>query len=48
MQLSQNKKAFSHLFVAFLKFRLNLKYFERKHDPHRFAISNSIDLAVIF
>ena len=41
------KRTFSDLFAAFLKFRLNFKYFETKYDPHRFCISNSIDLAVI-
>ena len=41
------KNTFSHLFAAYLKFRLNLKYFDAKYDPHRFCITNSIDLAVI-
>ena len=36
MQLSQKQKTFSQFFTAFLKFRLNFKYFEQKNDPHRF------------
>ena len=39
MQLSQKQKTFSKLLAAFLKSRLNLKYFERKNDLHRFCIS---------
>ena len=41
------RKPFSHLFAAFLKFRLNLKYFDTKCYPHRFCLTNSIDLEVI-
>ena len=41
------KKTFSHLFAAFLKFRLNLKYFDTKFNPHRFCLTSSIDLEVI-
>ena len=33
MQLSQKQKTFSQLFAAFLKFRLNFKYFETKILP---------------
>ena len=39
MQLSQKQKTFSQFFPAFFKFRWNLEYFETKHDPHRFFIS---------
>ena len=46
-EIIPEKKTSSHFFVAFLKFRLNFKYFETKYDPHRFCISDSIDLAVI-
>ena len=31
MQLSQNQKIFSKLFSAFLKFKKNLEYFEKKN-----------------
>ena len=43
MQLSQKQKTFSEFFAAFLKFRLNFKYFERKYYPHRFFISEITD-----
>ena len=43
MQLSQKQKTFSEFFAAFLKFRLNFKYFETKYDPHRFCISEITD-----
>ena len=43
MQLSQKQKTFSQLFAAFLKFRLNFKYFEKKYYPHRFFISEITD-----
>ena len=43
MQLSQKQKTFSKLLAAFLKSRLNLKYFERKNDLHRFCISEIAD-----
>ena len=43
MQLSQKQKSFSEFFASFLKFRLNLKYFEKKDDPHRFSISEITD-----
>ena len=38
-QLSQKQKIFSQFFSTFLKFSLNLEYFEKKDDPHRFCIS---------
>ena len=38
MELSQKQKIFSQYFTAFLKSRLNFKYFERKDNPHRFCI----------
>ena len=44
---SRFKKTFSHLFAGFLKFRLNLKYFDTKYDPHRTCITSSLDLEVI-
>ena len=43
MQLSQKQKTFSEFFAAFLKFRLNFKYFETKYYPHRFFISEITD-----
>ena len=43
MQLSQKQKTFSQLFAAFLKFRLNFKYFGKKYYPHRFFISEITD-----
>ena len=39
MQFTQKQKTFSQFFREFLKFRLNLEYFETKYDPHRFCIS---------
>ena len=38
MQLSQEKKHFFQFFAAFLKSRLNFKYFVKIDDPHRFCI----------
>ena len=43
MQLSQKQKTFSQLFAAFLKFRLNFKYFGKKYYPQRFFISEITD-----
>ena len=34
------KKTFPQFFTAFLKCILNLKFFEKKKDPHRFCISD--------
>ena len=39
MQLSQKQKTFSQFFAAFLKFKRNFKYVEKKDDPHRYCIS---------
>ena len=38
MQLSQKEKTFSQFYGAFLQFRLNFEYFEKKDDPHRFFL----------
>ena len=43
MQLSQKLKTFSQFFSAFLKSRLNFKYFESNDDRHRFCISEITD-----
>ena len=43
MQLSQKQKTFSEFFAAFLKFRVNFEYFEKKDDPHRFFIFEVTD-----
>ena len=43
MQLFQKLNTFSLFFSPFLKFRLNVKYFETKYDPHRFCISKITD-----
>ena len=43
MQLSQKQKTFSESFAAFLKFRLNFKFIEKKYDPHRFCIPELMD-----
>ena len=43
IQLSQKQKTFSQFCAAFLKFRLNFKYFEKKYYPHRFCISENSD-----
>ena len=43
MHLSQKRKTFSELFVAFLKSRLNFKCFEEKYDHHRFRTSDIMD-----
>ena len=44
MQLSQKQKSFSQFSAAFLKFRRIFKDFEKKHDPHRYRISEITDL----
>ena len=41
--LFRNQKAFSAFLSAFLKFTLNFKHFEKKHDPHRGCISDITD-----
>ena len=38
MELSEKEKTFSQFLAAFLKSRLNFKYFKVKDDPHRFCI----------
>ena len=38
MQLSQKQKIFSEFFAAYLKSRLNFKYFDQKDDPYRFLL----------
>ena len=43
MQLSQKQKTFSEFFAAFLKSRLNFKYFLKKDDPPRFSIFEITD-----
>ena len=43
MQLSQKQKTFSQIFPAFLEFRSNFQYFEKKYDPHSFCISEITD-----
>ena len=43
MQLSQKQKISSQFVTAFLKSRLNFKYFETKDNPHRFCISQVTD-----
>ena len=43
MQLSKTQKDFSIFYAAFLKSKLNLKYFQIKYDPHRLCISEIMD-----
>ena len=43
-QISRQQKTFSQFFLAFLKFRLSFKHFEKKYDPHRFCIFDVTDL----
>ena len=43
MQLFQQQKTFSELFVAFLKPISNFKRFESKDEPHSFCISDITD-----
>ena len=38
MELSKNLKTFSQHFAQFLESTLNLKHFERKHDPRSLCI----------
>ena len=47
MQLSQKQKYFSGFFAAFLKSRLNSKYFEKKDDPHTFSIFEVTDSEIV-
>ena len=39
MQLSQKQKPFYQFFLAFWKSTLNLKYLQKKEDPHSLFIS---------
>ena len=48
MQLSQKQKAFVQFLAEFLKFILNLEYFEIKYEPHRICISEIKDLENVF
>ena len=48
MQLSQKQKAFAQFLAEFLKFILNLEYFEIKYEPHRICISEIKDLENVF
>ena len=41
--LSQKQKTFSKLFLAFLKFVLNLEHFEKKDEYPSLVISKVID-----
>ena len=43
MRLSQKQNTFSQFKAAFLKSRLNFKYFEKKDDPDRFCFSEFMD-----
>ena len=43
MKLSQEKKAFSEVFFAFLKSLLNFKYLPKKGDPHNWCVSGNTD-----
>ena len=43
MQLSKTQKNFSIFYAAFLKSKLNLKYFQIKNDPHTLCISEIMD-----
>ena len=43
MQSSQKKNTILKFFTAFLKSRSNLKYFEKKDEPHRFCLSEIRD-----
>ena len=43
IELSQKQKTFSQFLTAFLKSRLNSKYFEAKDDAHIFCISEITD-----
>ena len=41
--LSQKQKIFSGFFITFLKYALNLKYFEKKDEYPGLVISKAID-----
>ena len=42
-QISKERKSFSGFFIAFLKFTLNLEYFEKKDQSHSFSITEIIN-----
>ena len=48
MQLSQKRKNFSQYFVAFLKYSLSFKHFEKKDVPHSFCISKITESKIVF
>ena len=41
-QLFQKRKAFSRLFIAFLKFASSLEHFEKKGEPSSFSILETL------
>ena len=43
MQISRKMKTFSGVFIAFLKFTLNLEYFERKDQSKSLSITGIIN-----
>ena len=43
MQISQERKTFSGFFIAFLKFTLNLEYFEKKDQSHSLSVTEIIN-----
>ena len=43
MQLSQKEKTFSEFFARFLEPTINFKDLKKKHDSHRFCISEITD-----
>ena len=43
MQISRKLKTFSGFFIAFLKFTLNLEYFERKDQSKSLSITGIIN-----
>ena len=43
IQLSQKQKTFSQFFAAFIKFSLNVQYFQKNEYPHRFCIFEVTD-----
>ena len=46
MQLSEKKKTFCCIFIAFVESTLNLEHFwkkKKKKEPHSFSISKVID-----
>ena len=43
MQISHKLKTFSGFFIAFLKYALNLEYFEKKDQSHSLSITEIIN-----